>query len=211
MSDIFELFEKIKKPEPTQAAGNPVVQMLVGLGNPGEKYAFTRHNTGFLAMDYIAQKLNAKIERIKFKSLCGEASIDGRRTLLLKTQTYMNLSGEAVREAAEFYRIPPEKILVLCDDINFDVGEMRIKRSGSSGGQNGMKNIILQLNTDQIPRIKVGIGHKPSPEYDLKDFVLSKYSPTEQKVLFSTFEKIYDAVKLTFSGEIDKAMNLYNR
>ena len=211
MSDIFELFEKIKKPEPTQAAGNPVVQMLVGLGNPGEKYVFTRHNTGFLAMDYIAQKLNAKIERIKFKSLCGEASIDGRRTLLLKPQTYMNLSGEAVREAAEFYKIPPEKILVLCDDINFDVGAMRIRRSGSDGGHNGIKSIIYQLNSDAFPRVKIGVGKKPSPDYDLADYVLGTYSDADKKTLFSEFSRVYDGVELILSGQMDKAMNLYNR
>ena len=141
MGNIFDLFKQIeKKDEP--AAGN-ITHLLVGLGNPGDKYTFTRHNTGFMALDFIAQKCGVKVNRVRFKSLCGEAHIGGCRVLLLKPQTFMNLSGEAVREAADFYKIPPENIIVLFDDVNFDVGAMRIRRSGSDGGHNGIKSIII--------------------------------------------------------------------
>ena len=209
MGNIFELFKQIeKKDEP--AAGN-ITHLLVGLGNPGDKYTFTRHNTGFLALDFIAQKCGVKVNRVRFKSLCGEAHIGGCRVLLLKPQTFMNLSGEAVREAADFYKIPPENIIVLFDDVNFDVGAMRIRRSGSDGGHNGIKSIIYQLSSDAFPRVKIGVGKKPSPEYNLADFVLGSYSEDDKKVLFSEFEKVYDCVGLMLSGQIDKAMNLYNR
>lgn len=209
MGNIFDLFKEIeKKDEP--AAGN-ITHLLVGLGNPGDKYTFTRHNTGFLALDFIAQKCGVKVNRVRFKSLCGEAHIGGCRVLLLKPQTFMNLSGEAVREAADFYKIPPENIIVLFDDVNFDVGVMRIRRSGSDGGHNGIKSIIYQLSSDAFPRVKIGVGKKPTPEYDLADFVLGSYSEDDKKVLFSEFEKVYDCVGLMLSGQIDKAMNLYNR
>lgn len=209
MGNIFELFKQIeKKDEP--AAGN-ITHLLVGLGNPGDKYTFTRHNTGFMALDFIAQKCGVKVNRVRFKSLCGEAHIGGCRVLLLKPQTFMNLSGEAVREAADFYKIPPENIIVLFDDVNFDVGAMRIRRSGSDGGHNGIKSIIYQLSSDAFPRVKIGVGKKPSPEYNLADFVLGSYSEDDKKVLFSEFEKVYDCVGLMLSGQIDKAMNLYNR
>ncbi len=209
MGNIFDLFKQIeKKDEP--AAGN-ITHLLVGLGNPGDKYTFTRHNTGFLALDFIAQKCGVKVNRVRFKSLCGEAHIGGCRVLLLKPQTFMNLSGEAVREAADFYKIPPENIIVLFDDVNFDVGAMRIRRSGSDGGHNGIKSIIYQLSSDAFPRVKIGVGKKPSPEYNLADFVLGSYSEDDKKVLFSEFEKVYDCVGLMLSGQIDKAMNLYNR
>lgn len=209
MGNIFDLFKQIeKKDEP--AAGN-ITHLLVGLGNPGDKYTFTRHNTGFMALDFIAQKCGVKVNRVRFKSLCGEAHIGGCRVLLLKPQTFMNLSGEAVREAADFYKIPPENIIVLFDDVNFDVGAMRIRRSGSDGGHNGIKSIIYQLSSDAFPRVKIGVGKKPSPEYNLADFVLGSYSEDDKKVLFSEFEKVYDCVGLMLSGQIDKAMNLYNR
>ena len=209
MSNIFDLFDQIasKSEIPT----GKITHLVVGLGNPGKEYAFTRHNAGFLAMDYIAEKLGVKVDRVKFKSLCGEGVFGGYRTLFLKPQTYMNLSGEAVREAADFYKIPPENILVICDDVNFDVGTLRIRRSGSDGGQNGMKSIIYQLGSNAFPRIKVGVGKKPSPEYDLADFVLSKFSDAEKKVLFSTFESIYNAVELILKNQTDRAMSLYNK
>ncbi|MBQ8836699.1 MAG: aminoacyl-tRNA hydrolase [Clostridia bacterium] len=209
MSNIFELFDKIgsKSPEPT----GKITHLVVGLGNPGDKYAFTRHNAGFLSLDFITQKLGVKADKIKFKSLCGEATISGKRTLLMKPQTFMNLSGEAVREAADFYKIPPENILVICDDVNFDVGILRIRRKGSDGGQNGVKNIIMQLGSDEFPRIKVGVGKKPSPEYDMKDFVLSKFNDAEQKALFSTLENIYNSVTLILDNKIDDAMSHYSK
>lgn len=209
MGNIFELFDRIAVK--TEIPSKGITHMVVGLGNPGKEYTFTRHNTGFLALDFIAEKLGIKIDRVKFKSLCGEGVVAGKRTLFLKPQTFMNLSGEAVRDAANFYKIPPQNILVICDDVNFDVGVMRIKRNGSDGGQNGMKNIIYQLSSDAFPRIKVGVGKKPSPDYNLADFVLSKYSVTEQKALFSTFDSLYNAVELILENKIEQAMSLYNK
>ena len=209
MSNIFDLFKQIEKKD-TPAAGN-LTHLVVGLGNPGDKYTFTRHNTGFMALDFIAEKCGVRVDRARFKSLCADARIGEHRVLLMKPQTFMNLSGEAVREAADFYKIPPENILVLFDDINFDVGVMRIRRSGSDGGHNGLKSIIYQLNSDAFPRVKIGVGKKPSPDYDLADYVLGTYSDADKKTLFSMFSRVYDGVELILSGQIDKAMNLYNR
>ena len=209
MSNIFDLFKQIEKKD-TPAAGN-LTHLVVGLGNPGDKYTFTRHNTGFMALDFIAEKCGVRVHRARFKSLCADARIGEHRVLLMKPQTFMNLSGEAVREAADFYKIPPENILVLFDDINFDVGVMRIRRNGSDGGHNGIKSIIYQLNSDAFPRVKIGVGKKPSPDYDLADYVLGTYSDADKKTLFSMFSRVYDGVELILSGQIDKAMNLYNR
>lgn len=209
MSNIFDLFKQIEKKD-TPAAGN-LTHLVVGLGNPGDKYTFTRHNTGFMALDFIAEKCGVRVDRARFKSLCADARIGEHRVLLMKPQTFMNLSGEAVREAADFYKIPPENILVLFDDINFDVGAMRIRRNGSDGGHNGIKSIIYQLNSDAFPRVKIGVGKKPSPDYDLADYVLGTYSDADKKTLFSMFSRVYDGVELILSGQIDKAMNLYNR
>ena len=209
MSHIFDLLKQIEKKD-TPAAGN-LTHLVVGLGNPGDKYTFTRHNTGFMALDFIAEKCGVRVDRARFKSLCADARIGEHRVLLMKPQTFMNLSGEAVREAADFYKIPPENILVLFDDINFDVGVMRIRRNGSDGGHNGIKSIIYQLNSDAFPRVKIGVGKKPSPDYDLADYVLGTYSDADKKTLFSMFSRVYDGVELILSGQIDKAMNLYNR
>ena len=209
MRNIVDLFKQIEKKD-TPAAGN-LTHLVVGLGNPGDKYTFTRHNTGFMALDFIAEKCGVRVDRARFKSLCADARIGEHRVLLMKPQTFMNLSGEAVREAADFYKIPPENILVLFDDINFDVGVMRIRRNGSDGGHNGIKSIIYQLNSDAFPRVKIGVGKKPSPDYDLADYVLGTYSDADKKTLFSMFSRVYDGVELILSGQIDKAMNLYNR
>ena len=209
MSNIFDLFKQIEKKD-APAVGN-LTHLVVGLGNPGDKYTFTRHNTGFLALDFIAEKCGVKVDRARFKSLCADARIGEHRVLLMKPQTFMNLSGEAVRDAADFYKIPPENIIVLFDDINFDVGAMRIRRSGSDGGHNGIKSIIYQLNSDAFPRVKIGVGKKPSPDYDLADYVLGTYSDADKKTLFSAFSRVYDGVELILSGQMEKAMNLYNR
>lgn len=209
MSNIFELFDKIGSKSP--AAAGKITHIVAGLGNPGDKYTFTRHNAGFLSIDYIAQKLGIKLDRVRFKSLCCEATVGGHRVLFMKPQTFMNLSGEAVQEAASFYKIPPENILVICDDVNFDVGILRIRRKGSYGGQNGIKNIIEHLGTEDFPRIKVGIGKRPSPDFDMKDYVLSKFSDGEQKTLFSTFDSVYNSVMLILDGKIDEAMSHYSK
>ena len=184
--------------------------MIVGLGNPGKQYETTRHNAGFICLDLLSEKHGIKVNKLKFKSLMGDGRIGGVRCLLLKPQTFMNLSGEAVREAADFYKIPPERIIVICDDISLEPGKIRIRRKGSAGGQNGLKNIILHLNGDNFPRIKVGIGAKPNPEYDLADWVLSHFSKDEAKLIKEVAEKVACAVEYMVDGKIDKAMSDYN-
>ena len=184
--------------------------MIVGLGNPDKKYAFTRHNAGFLCVDMLAEKHGFTVKKLKFRSLLGDAVLGGHRCLILKPQTYMNLSGEAVREAAAFYKIPPERILVLFDDISLDVGKLRIRRKGTDGGHNGIKNIIYHLASDRFPRIKIGVGKKPHPDYDLADWVLSEFKKDEEAPLKSALENACAAVELLLDGKIDQAMNLYN-
>ena len=161
-------------------------------------------------LDYIADKLSVKVNRVKFKSTVGEARIGGHRVLLMKPSTYMNNSGQAVVEAMNFYKIPAENVIVLLDDINLDVGKMRIRSKGSDGGQNGMKNIIYLSGSDKFPRIKIGIGKKPNPEYDLAAWVLSKFTKDEFKALEKVAENTYDAVGLIMDGNISEAMNRYN-
>ena len=207
MKDTFALFKQIES-ENKQTV--PVTHMLVGLGNPGDKYTFTRHNTGFLALDYICDKLSVKTDKVKFKSLCCECMLGSKRTLLLKPQTFMNNSGEAVKEAASFYKIPAENIIVVFDDISLDVGRMRIRAKGSHGGHNGIKSIATHLSSDAFPRIKVGIGAKPHPEMDLADWVLSKFNDGEKKDLFSTFDGVYNSAALIADGKMPEAMNKYN-
>ena len=163
-----------------------------------------------LCLDYIAGELGVKVNRVKFKSAVGEATVAGRRCLLMKPSTFMNLSGQAVTEAMRFYKIPPERVILLFDDVSLDVGMMRIRRKGSDGGQNGVKNIIYLSGSDAFPRVKVGIGHKPHPDYDLKDWVLSRYTPQEAKQLSELMPNVKDAVELIVKGDIDEAMNRYN-
>ena len=193
-----------------QFSNSNIEYLIVGLGNPGRQYENTRHNTGFIALDYLADELNAKVNRIKFKSTIGEATLSGHRCLLMKPSTFMNLSGQAVTEAMRFYKLPPEKVIILCDDINLDVGNIRIRRKGSDGGQNGVKNIIYLSGSDAFPRVKIGIGKKPHPDYDLKDWVLSRFTDKDKIVLKDTLPKIVDAVRLIVNEDIDRAMNLYN-
>ena len=192
------------------SGNNSIEYIIVGLGNPGRQYEGTRHNAGFISLDYLADQLNVKVNRIKFKSTVGEATVAGHRCLLMKPSTFMNLSGQAVTEAMRFYKIPPEKVVILCDDINLDVGKIRIRRKGSDGGQNGVKNIIYLSGSDEFPRIKVGIGKKPHPDYDLKDWVLSRFSDKDKQLLKETLPKIADAVGLIVCDDIDRAMNQYN-
>ncbi|MCR5653814.1 MAG: aminoacyl-tRNA hydrolase [Ruminococcus sp.] len=191
-------------------SNNSIEYLVVGLGNPDRKYENTRHNAGFLALDYIADELGVKVKRLKFKSAVGEAKIDSHRVLLMKPSTFMNNSGQAVVEAMSFYKIPAEKVVILLDDINLDVGKMRIRTKGSDGGQNGMKNIIYLSGSDKFPRIKIGIGKKPNPEYDLAAWVLSKFTKDEIKALEQVQKNCYEAVRLILDGKIDRAMNQYN-
>ena len=187
-----------------------VEYMVVGLGNPDKKYENTRHNTGFICLDNVAEKFGANVNRIKFKSLVGECTIDGKKVLLMKPQTYMNNSGQAVVEAMNFYKIPAENVVLIFDDISLDVGKMRIRRKGSDGGQNGVKNIIYLSGKDTFPRIKVGIGKKPHPDYDLAKWVLSKFSSDEIKLIDQMADNCCVALPYILEGNVDKAMNLFN-
>ncbi|MBQ7761417.1 MAG: aminoacyl-tRNA hydrolase [Clostridia bacterium] len=204
MANIFDLFKQIEaKPQAS------ITHLVVGLGNPESKYTYTRHNAGFLAIDYLCSKIGAKCDRLKFKALIGEATIGGVRVLLMKPQTYMNLSGEAVIEASSFYKIPPENIIVLSDDTSLDVGRMRIRKSGSAGGHNGLKNIIEHLKTDTFPRIKLGVGQKP-PHYDMVDWVLGRLTEDDEKKQIEIIKLVPDALELMLKGEVEKAMCDYN-
>ena len=187
-----------------------VEYLIVGLGNPDRKYENTRHNCGWLALDFIAEKLGCKVNKIKFKSFVGEAAVGGKKVLLIKPTTYMNNSGQAVVEAMNFYKIKPENVIVIFDDISLDVGKMRIRQKGSDGGQKGMRSIIYLSGSDAFPRIKIGIGAKPNPNWDLADWVLSKFTDDERKTLDTIFDNAYRAVELILDGKIDRAMNLYN-
>ena len=208
MKDLFELFKKIAA-EKQQSGGAPEF-LVVGLGNPGMGYVFTRHNAGFLAMDFLAEKLGVELKQSKFKSLTTAAAIGGRRVLLMKPQTYMNNSGEAVRAAADFYHIPPENILVISDDAAQEPGRMRVRRSGSDGGQKGLRSIIEHLGTDAFPRIRIGVGQKPRADYDMADWELGKIPEEDQKKLFSVFGCVADAVPLILNGGIEDAMSKFN-
>lgn len=206
MSNIFDLFKSIEKP-----AAGPITHLLVGLGNPGADYAGTRHNVGFMTLDYIASREGIRVDRARFKGLCGEGTVGGVRCLLLKPETYMNLSGEAVAEAANFYKIPPENVLVLCDDVNFDVGMARVRRKGTHGGHNGLRNIQLLLGSEDYPRIKIGVGKKPRPDYDLADWVLGRFPDADRAALDALMPDLHEAVKLILAGKIDEAMNRYSK
>lgn len=184
--------------------------LIVGLGNPEKKYEFTRHNTGFLALDNLALRHNIKVNKLKFKSLYGTGVINGCRVALLKPSTYMNLSGQAVVEAVNFYKIPIENVIVLFDDISFDPSIIKIKRKGTDGGHNGIKNIIYLTGKDTFLRVKIGVGKKPNEHYDLADWVLSHFSKDEFKKMEEAFEKTADAVELIIDGKIDQAMNKFN-
>ena len=208
MSGIFDLFKKIEKSSSLPAG--PVTHIIVGLGNPGAEYANTRHNIGFLTLDYFAERLGVRIDRGRFRALTGEGTMAGCHVLLMKPQTFMNLSGEAVREAAAFYKIPPEHVIVISDDVNFDAGRLRVRAKGSDGGHNGIKNIIYQLQSDQFPRVRVGVGVKPHPSYDLADWVLSAFSKEDMAVLAASFDKIYSGVELILKGDIPAAMQSCN-
>ena len=203
----MSLFEKWKTNR--SPSGAPEF-LIVGLGNPGPKYEFTRHNAGFLCMDLLAQQLGVKIDRIKFKSVVADVAIEGSRCILMKPQTFMNNSGEAVRDAANFYKIPPEHIIILFDDISLPPGKLRIRRKGSDGGHNGIKSILYLLGSDQFPRIKLGLGAKPRPDYDLADWVLSTFQKDELSRMKEAMEKACEAVPLLVREETDRAMNLYN-
>lgn len=198
-----------KKKATVTPSGSPEF-MVVGLGNPGRDYEFTRHNAGFLTVDHIAVEENVDIKKLKYKALIGDTVISGHRCLLVKPQTFMNNSGEAVREISQFYKIPPEKIIVIFDDISLPCGKLRIRRKGTDGGHNGIKSIIYHLNSDNFPRIKIGVGAKPHPDYNLADWVLSTFKKDELDELKKAISKATDVLPYMLDGEIDKAMNKAN-
>lgn len=188
----------------------PVEWLVVGLGNPGSKYEWTRHNMGFLVVDELAERLSIPVQRLKFKALTNTAVLGGKSVLLMKPTTYMNLSGEAVGQAARFYKIPPERVLVISDDVALPQGKLRVRRSGSAGGHNGLKNIISHLGTDQFPRIKVGVGQKPSPDSDMVGWVLGTFTGQDRKVMEEAIGRAADAVTVLLQHGIDQAMASYN-
>ena len=185
--------------------------LIVGLGNPGREYENTRHNAGFMVVDEIARKLDVKIDRLKFKSLYTIADYKDKKIMLLKPQTFMNLSGEAVVEAFQFYKLAIKNTVVICDDINFDVGKLRIRAKGSDGGQNGLKNIIYLSGRNDFARVRVGIGKKPHPDYDLAKWVLSNFKNDEAEPLNTAIKNASSAALMIVDGEIDNAMNRFNK
>lgn len=188
----------------------PCEYLIVGLGNPGSQYEATRHNVGFRAVAKLAANVGAKIDRAKFQALTCQATVAGHRVLLMQPQTYMNNSGLAVRQAADFYRIPPERVLVLFDDIDLDVGRLRIRGKGSAGGHNGIKSIIASLHSQDFPRIKIGVGAKPHPDYDLADWVLSRFTAQELKSLDPAIDRAAEAVETVLKEGIERAASRYN-
>lgn len=208
MADIFALFRQIEKKDPVVT--EPVTHIIVGLGNPGDKYRLTRHNAGFLTLDYLASRVGVRVDRARFHALCGEARIAGRHVLLMKPQTLMNASGLAVQEAVAFYKIPTENLLVISDDIAQSVGQMRFRRKGSAGGQKGLGDIITCLGTDNIPRLRMGVGAKPHPDYDLAAWVLSNFSSTEMKTLEECFPDAVAGIEKFLSGDFDATAQICN-
>ena len=190
--------------------GSSVDYIIAGLGNPGSQYDLTRHNAGFMAVDKIAEEYKVKVDRIKFKSLCNTFEMKGKKVLLMKPQTFMNLSGQSITEAMNFYKVPIENVIILCDDISLEPSKLRIRRKGSDGGHNGLKNIIYLSGKDTFPRIRIGVGQKPHPDYDLADWVLSRFTQNEQKLMAEGVEKVMRSCELMVQGNIDQAMNRYN-
>lgn len=208
MADIFELFKKISS---EKKSNEPISRIVVGLGNPGNQYIHTRHNTGFLAIDYICKKYGASVNKSAYKGLVGEAVISGKRALLLKPQTFMNNSGESVRAALDYYKLSPKDIVVIYDDTSFDVGRLRVRADGSAGGHNGIKSIIEHLGTSDFPRIKVGVGKKPHPDYDLASWVLGEFSRAELDALPEVLESATLGLERMLSGDIEEAMQICNK
>lgn len=203
---IFDLFKQVESAAPA----GPPEYLIVGLGNPGLEYAQTRHNAGFMTLDLLAEREHTEIKRMKFKSLCGDAVIAGKRCLLMKPTTYMNNSGQAVAEAMQFYKLPIDHIIVVYDDISLEPSRLRIRRKGSDGGHNGIKSIIYLTGEDAFPRIKLGVGKKPRPDYNLADWVLSRFTKEELEQLHIAAEHACESIALMVNGKIDEAMNRYN-
>ena len=220
---------KVQDKDKDKDKESKIQYIVVGLGNPGQKYTYTRHNAGFLALDYISQKHEFNINRVNFKSLYNkftvESTVSVEKTedseateekkhfgvIFMKPQTFMNNSGQAVSEAANFYKIPPQNILVISDDIALPVGKIRIRRGGSDGGHNGLESIIYHLHSDKFPRIKIGIGDKPHPDFPLERWVLSEFPKDERKIIFDIFGNVHEAVDVILKeNNFDKVMNKFN-
>ena len=188
----------------------PASWLVVGLGNPGDQYENTRHNAGFQVIDALADRGNFPVQRLKFHALTNTATVGGQGVLVMKPVTYMNLSGQAVGEAARFYKISPDHVLVISDDVDLPLGKLRIRKGGSAGGHNGLKSIIQHLGTDQFPRLKVGVGGKPHPDYDMADWVLGKFQGEDKKIMDDAAVRAAQAVECLLSQGIDRAMNQFN-
>ena len=198
------IFSKFKKDS------GAIEWLIVGLGNPGVKYLRTRHNCGWLTIDRLAARLGVNVTRAKFKSMTAQAEISGKKCLLMKPTTMMNASGEAVIEAMNFYKLSIGQVVVISDDVSLDVGKIRIKRKGSDGGQKGLRSIITLTGSEDFARVKVGIGAKPHPDYDMAAWVLSEFSDKEKPAVFEAFNAAAEAVELIVAGKIDEAMNKFN-
>ena len=209
VADIFDLFKQISSGNNDKPQGN-IEYIVVGLGNPEKEYERTRHNAGFMAIDFLAERLGVKVDRAKFQALVGEATVCDKRVLLMKPQTSMNLSGNAVVEATRFYKIAPENVIVLSDDITLDVGRLRVRRKGTHGGHNGLRSIEARLSSQNYQRIKIGIGAKPHPDYDLVNWVLGNFSSDDIKNLNEHFEKLYEGLCKMVLGDTETAMQICN-
>ncbi len=184
--------------------------IIVGLGNPGTKYESTRHNMGFITIDYLSREYNIPVNRLGFKSLYGQGIICGEKVILVKPQTFMNLSGQTVKEIVDFYKVPHNNLIVIYDEISIPLGKLRIRPSGSAGGHNGMKNIIYLLENDKFPRIRVGVGMPDNPKMDIADHVLGKLSSEEIKILTETVKNAAKAVEIIITDSVSTAMNKLN-
>ncbi|MBQ7897348.1 MAG: aminoacyl-tRNA hydrolase [Clostridia bacterium] len=207
---ILDIFAKLESQRAEKELSSKIEYIVVGLGNPGSKYENTRHNAGYLTLDTVAEKCSARIDRSKFHSLVGEGTLGGKRVLFMKPETFMNNSGEAVGEASRFYKIAPENVIVISDDISLPVGKIRIRRKGSHGGHNGLKSIEAHLGSNTYPRIKIGVGEKPHPDYDLADWVLGKFPKEDAENLKNARENAAAALTLLIEGKTEEAMARFN-
>ena len=205
---IFDLFDRISSD--TTKPNGKIEYVITGLGNPGLEYEGTRHNAGFCVLDMLAEQLGTKIDRLRFKGKTAEVTIEGVRCLLLKPTTYMNNSGESVVQALEFYKIDASKLIVVCDDISLDAGKLRIRRKGSHGGHNGLRSIVDLTGREDFQRIKMGVGKKPHPDYDLAKWVLGKFGKEDSEKMAESSKNACECIKLMVQDKTDEAMNKYN-
>ena len=206
IADIFKKLESERTPAPQGA----VEYIICGLGNPGTQYEGTRHNIGFMTIDTLCEKYKLDCKKLRFKSLTCDAMISGKRCLIMKPTTFMNNSGEAVTEAMSFYKIPPERTIIVFDDISLEPGKLRIRRKGSDGGHNGIKSIIYLSGSDMFPRIKMGVGAKPHPDYNLADWALGHFKKEQAEALETAMDNAVSSIELMVGGKMNEAMNKFN-